>query len=503
MASTREARSVIELLKSLHELRQSGVLRVSHEQATTEVFFREGAIVFARSDESNERLGERLVRAGVLKRGDLELACRVRDSSPLRLGKTLVDLGYLTNEQIEDQVKAQVTTIVCSVFPWERGTYRAEIGDLAVETDLERADLSTENILMEGARRVVDPSILRRGLGELHGPVRYAFDLMSLPPGVELTPAEGFVLSRVDGATTASEIASLSPLGEAETLRCIYALVAAGLLKTEGGAEPPPAPPVEVSPQVLRFTTEMQAKHAALSEATLYQILDVPPNAKLEAIKAAYYRLAKQLHPDHVSGLKVEDPEGVYGALYLKVKNAYEVLSSETERRRYDFSLEQAVPRPLNPAPVSVQKEKPAPARTFSPTELARIHFGNGERAFSERRYHDAVEELRAAIRHDPAHAEYHRLLGRALAKNPKWRKQAEDHLWKALDLDRFDVQSYMELGELYEESGLSTRARKMFEEAAALDPDNARARQKLEDGKPDQSAFGRLKGVLDRSKGH
>jgi curved DNA-binding protein CbpA len=509
MASTRDESSVIGLLKSLHEARRSGVLRVSRPETTTQVYFRDGAIVFARSDESAQRLGERLVRAGALKKDDLELACRVRDTSPLRLGKTLVDLGYVTSEQIDDQVKEQVTTIVCALFPWETGSYRTEIGEGAVEIDLERDDLSTENILMEGVRRVVDPSILRQGLGALDGPVAYAFDLARLPPGVALTPAEGFVLSRVDGATTASEIATLSPLGEEETLRCIYALVAAGLLKTQADAEsPPPAPrePLrpELSPEALRFATEMQAKHAALSEATLYQILDVPPNAKLEAIKSAYFRLAKQLHPDHLAGLRVADPDGVYGALYFKVKNAYEVLSNEAERRRYDFGLEQAAARPPAAAPgAGEEKRKEEPSRTFSPDEMARIHFGNGERALSEHRYHDAVEELRAAIRHDPARAEYHRLLGRALAKNPKWRKQAEEHLWKALELNRFDSHSYLELGELYEESGLSTRARKMFEEAIAIDPDNLRARERLEQGKSDSSTLGRLKGLLDRSKGH
>ena len=45
-----------------------------------------------------------------------------------------------------------------------------------------------------------------------------------------LTPSEGYVLSRIDGATSISEIIAISPLGE-ETLRCVYALVAARVVR--------------------------------------------------------------------------------------------------------------------------------------------------------------------------------------------------------------------------------------------------------------------------------
>ena len=41
----------------------------------------------------------------------------------------------------------------------------------------------------------------------------------------------------------------------------------------------------------------------------------------------------------------------------------------------------------------------------------------------------DGVSHLREAVRLDPSKIAYHKLLGQALNKNPKWRKQAETHL--------------------------------------------------------------------------
>jgi cytochrome c-type biogenesis protein CcmH/NrfG len=97
--------------------------------------------------------------------------------------------------------------------------------------------------------------------------------------------------------------------------------------------------------------------------------------------------------------------------------------------------------------------------------------------------------------------ADYLRLLGRALAKNPKWRKQAEEAFSRALEINRFDAESYVALGELYLEGKLETRARKMFEEALAVDPDNVRALEMLSSGGPGSSTLGRLKEMLKRPK--
>jgi curved DNA-binding protein CbpA len=261
----------------------------------------------------------------------------------------------------------------------------------------------------------------------------------------------------------------------------------------------------------------MREKQRASAGSTLYHILEVEPSASPSEIKAAYLRLTKRLHPDHRVGLKLEDPDGVLDDLYLRVKEAYEILTSETERRRYDFALSQkaerqaraqetaaANPAPKGRSPSSSPAPPPEPGakKTFSNAQGARIHFGNGERYFGDGRYHEAIEELRAAVRLDPSRPEYHRALGRALSKNPRWRKQAEDAFSKALEINRFDADAYVGLGELYHQGGLETRAKKMFEEALAVDPDNVPALEKLASERHESTAFGKLRGMMKRSRG-
>lgn len=62
---------------------------------------------------------------------------------------------------------------------------------------------------------------------------------------------------------------------------------------------------------------------------TLYDVLGVLPDASSEEIKAAYRRLAKGVHPDLEGST----------ALFRQVQQAYEVLSDQHRRERYDDQL--------------------------------------------------------------------------------------------------------------------------------------------------------------------
>ncbi|KAJ7547630.1 hypothetical protein O6H91_08G095900 [Diphasiastrum complanatum] len=74
------------------------------------------------------------------------------------------------------------------------------------------------------------------------------------------------------------------------------------------------------------------------ASGTHYQYLGVSPTADLDEIKTAYRRLSKEYHPDTTS-LPLE----VAAQKFVRLKEAYNVLSSVEERQFYDWKLAQEI----------------------------------------------------------------------------------------------------------------------------------------------------------------
>jgi hypothetical protein len=114
---------------------------------------------------------------------------------------------------------------------------------------------------------------------------------------------------------------------------------AAAAAKHHGANEAPsPAPTAKPTPTPgAKERPREQAKtvRAAVSLPDYYEILGVPPTATAEDIQHAYRGLALKYHPD-VNG----DPSSV--EQFMRIKDAYEVLRNDRDRKSYDRSREKA-----------------------------------------------------------------------------------------------------------------------------------------------------------------
>lgn len=69
---------------------------------------------------------------------------------------------------------------------------------------------------------------------------------------------------------------------------------------------------------------------SAVAMRDLYEVLGCDRQASASELKKAYYRLAKQYHPDHNPNDKVAEEK------FKEASNAYQILSDEEQRARYD-----------------------------------------------------------------------------------------------------------------------------------------------------------------------
>ncbi|MCU0242534.1 MAG: protein kinase [Vicinamibacteria bacterium] len=129
----------------------------------------------------------------------------------------------------------------------------------------------------------------------------------------------------------------------------------------------------------------------------------------------------------------------------------------------------------------------PSPPTRPLPEELSRVidqACSAGQQLLDDHRHWEAIRVLEPALdkaARSPQRGQVARLLARALAKNPKWHRRAEDLLLTVLREEPTAIETYVDLALLYKEAGLIHRARAMLQRALDLDPRHVRATVELE----------------------
>jgi hypothetical protein len=224
-----EETSVPELLRSVLGSGETGVLTFRRHDVTKSIHLHMGRVVYARSGNPDERLGEDLLLRGkITVRQYLEASQLIAPGR--RLGTILVELGALEPEDLLAAVEHHVKEILLDVFTWSTGEYELVMTEPGAE-DVIALNLATESLILEGVRRTRAWSRIFRGIG---GDI----ESIPVPTGnteallrIELTEEEQEVLSHVNGRATIEQICQVSYLSNIETCRVLWALSVLGVVR--------------------------------------------------------------------------------------------------------------------------------------------------------------------------------------------------------------------------------------------------------------------------------
>jgi hypothetical protein len=234
--------SLPEVFCLVRSSRKSGILHVSSATAEGSVSFRDGAVFFARSDWRVKPLGERLVDAGHISREDLDRALAEQASEPAggrRLGEILIDAGRISPLVLESFVDGQIQETVFDLMRWDTGEFSFEVTSQVADEDI-GLTVSTENLIMEGARLLEQWQRIRRKVPSVDAVFRLTSAPLAESVEIDLTPAEWNLLVRVDGVRSVAELARETGQTDFEVGKILYGLLSAGLIEAteEEGAEP-------------------------------------------------------------------------------------------------------------------------------------------------------------------------------------------------------------------------------------------------------------------------
>ncbi len=116
------------VLQVLQLITATGTLTVRSGGVEKSVHVKNGQIIYASSTDGNDRLGEMLVKAGLLTRENLEVALQLfrKQAGIKKIGAILVENGFVTPKDLFAGLKTQVKTIIYSLFLWDDAEYRFE-----------------------------------------------------------------------------------------------------------------------------------------------------------------------------------------------------------------------------------------------------------------------------------------------------------------------------------------------------------------------------------------
>ncbi|HWN98935.1 MAG TPA: DnaJ domain-containing protein [Blastocatellia bacterium] len=520
-------RLVADLIREIASKNASGLFRLSRAKAIKALFFDSGVPVYAISNLSQEQLETRLVDQGLATQAQIEQAKRKADK-PYRMPSTLVEMGVLGDDQMRKVVRDLVMGIIRSLFEWSDGDY---VFDSKVRAAHDvTLEMSTADVLLEGARHAAGIQQIADALAPPDGVVvRAKTRTVSLDSG-RLAPIESYVFSRIESATSISDVGSLTGIPESDAHKAICALVAAGFLKLVGCEKDVSPDEQEMDGEAMeRLREDVTRRLHFHSSADHFEVLGLSRQATAAEIKASYYHLAKKLHPDRHHHSDLAELRSQLETLFAHITLAYDTLSDPAQRAAYEAKIKRSSDNPpaspvmtspvVNVETPPVQRRTPegkqngsdelnakisrvassepqpqasagsivadAPQQTRTPVgnpaQVAEHFYNQGRSLFEKKQYHGAVHMLREAIRLDSSRAPYHFHLGMALVRNPRTRHEAEEHLSKAAELDPYNAQIRVRLGLLYKEVGLVKKSNNYFREALSLDPDNRVAKLEVQ----------------------
>lgn len=250
--------------------RKTGTLHVTSElrDNSGRVLFRMGKVVGANIKSNPHRIGDLLVRKGKATEADImrALAAQREAGGQRRLGDYLIDFGVIGAKDLEREVRAQIEAVVFELLSWSEGFFRFEDGGTP-EHEGSIAQISTESVLMEGARRIDEWSRIADRVPSLACvPMLAPVEEDSAPP-MDLLPGEWEVLSMIDGTQDLRQIAETLVRSEFDVARIVYGLVSTGVIdlkvpaqarRTSRAVTPGAQPAVAVADTPTGGTAEQQ-----------------------------------------------------------------------------------------------------------------------------------------------------------------------------------------------------------------------------------------------------
>ncbi len=216
---------LMDMITFLSNTKRTGALVMLSDDVKKTLFLTEGDVRMATSNVPEDRLGALMYRFGLVTREQLRDALK-EQSGERRLGRVLIDMGIITPHDLYTIIRRQVEEIFYSVMLIRSGVFY--FYSIRGKDKLPaQINLTTQNLLLEGVRRMDEMSYFRERIPSKHS-------IMEIRPEIAATQLDETnqrVYDLIDGRRSVQELARETRLGEFEATKTVFNLMQLGYVQ--------------------------------------------------------------------------------------------------------------------------------------------------------------------------------------------------------------------------------------------------------------------------------
>lgn len=259
---------VFDLISHAH---RSGALRVGKESSEGIIFFKEGEIFFAVTQENRVPLGTRLVDAELLTKKELNeaLAEQKKIEPSVRLGQILIAKNYISAETLELFVQEQILDALFEVMSWGAGDFEFA-QDISIDDEDIGIYMSTETAIKEAGERLGEWRKLNESLPSPSACLEMSSAPTHFKTDITLKPDEWKIIYALRQPKTIAELKRKVHLTSPSLYRTLARLLETQLLEVAQA----PSPTIEIA---------ADAKEKGEISLKTVDLAPEPPSEKKEA----------------------------------------------------------------------------------------------------------------------------------------------------------------------------------------------------------------------------
>jgi hypothetical protein len=268
-----------ELLQWLSAGMKTGTLVVRGAPGEKRIYFNNGRVTSSSSTLEREHLGHFLVGFGFITEEELIRALEVQQESRILLGKILVMIGAIKEDELADLVRLKAAETIYDIFLWTEGSFAFIDGEIP---SLPMVPISSDvtGIVMEGLRRYDEWQRIKTRI-----PTMRAIPSVVLPVEEDLGERDKMILGAANGHRAIDQIALETHNPEFHVAKLMYDLMLTGHVRLVGEREETAAEPVFEEAESVE---EESSSFDPLMSCDLHSIpKGVPPAPPAEAASAA------------------------------------------------------------------------------------------------------------------------------------------------------------------------------------------------------------------------